>query len=198
MPASNPLFDPRGKRLYLTAAERGAFLASSAEAARPVRTFCHVLSYTGCRLSEALALTPGAFDYSAGVIVLETLKRRRRGVFRAVPVPAAMLDLLHATHGLKETLKRGKAAEVEARIWPWARNTAWIKVKAVMAAAQIDEGPHRTPKGLRHAYAIHALSKGVPLHMVAKWMGHAQMETTAMYANAVGEEQHAIAARMWV
>jgi hypothetical protein len=42
------------------------------------------------------------------------------------------------------------------------------------------------------------LSKNVPLNMVCKWMGHSQMETTAIYANAVGEEQQSIAARMWV
>jgi integrase/recombinase XerD len=33
--------------------------------------------------------------------------------------------------------------------------------------------------------------------MVSKWLGHSQMETTAIYANAVGEEQQTIAARMW-
>jgi hypothetical protein len=33
--------------------------------------------------------------------------------------------------------------------------------------------------------------------MVSKWMGHAKLETTAIYGNAVGEEQQTIAARMW-
>jgi integrase/recombinase XerD len=33
--------------------------------------------------------------------------------------------------------------------------------------------------------------------MVSKWLGHSQMETTAIYTNAVGEEQQTIAARMW-
>ena len=197
MTAANPLYDPHGKRLYLTSDERDAFLATSADAARDVRTFCNVLYYTGCRLSEALALTPEAFDYSGRLIVFETLKRRRKGVYRAVPVPYDMLDLLHSTHGLKDTIRRGKHAETTVPVWPWEGTTAWRKVKAVMIAAHIGDGPHRTPKGLRHAYAIHALNKGVPLNMVSKWMGHAQMETTAIYANAVGEEQHAIAARMW-
>ena len=58
-------------------------------------------------------------------------------------------------------------------------------------------GPHRVPKGLRHGYAINALNKGVQLNLVSKWMGHSTMETTATCANAVGEEQQAIAARMW-
>ncbi len=39
--------------------------------------------------------------------------------------------------------------------------------------------------------------EGVLLNMVSNWMGHSQMETTAIYANAVGEEQQTIAARMW-
>jgi hypothetical protein len=37
----------------------------------------------------------------------------------------------------------------------------------------------------------------VPLNMVSKWMGHAKLETTAIYCNAVGEEQQTLAARMW-
>ena len=97
--STNPLFNAQGQRLYLTEAERTAFLDASADAPREVRTFCHVLYYTGCRLSEALALTPAAFDYSGNLIVFETLKRRRKGVYRAVPVPSSMLDLLHSTHG---------------------------------------------------------------------------------------------------
>ena len=66
-----------------------------------------------------------------------------------------------------------------------------------MNGAGIAEGPHRTAKGLRHGYAINALGKEVPLNMVSKWMGHTKMETTEIYANAVGEEQQRIAARMW-
>jgi len=41
------------------------------------------------------------------------------------------------------------------------------------------------------------LSKNVPLNMVSKWKGHSRIETTAIYANAVGEEQQSIAARLW-
>jgi integrase/recombinase XerD len=32
--------------------------------------------------------------------------------------------------------------------------------------------------------------------MVQKWLGHARLATTAIYANAVGEEEQNIAARM--
>lgn len=56
------LIDPQGHRLYLTAAERSAFLAAAAKAPREVRSFCEVLHFTGCRISEALALTVKRVD----------------------------------------------------------------------------------------------------------------------------------------
>ena len=61
----------------------------------------------------------------------------------------------------------------------------------------IPAGPHRSPKGLRHGYGVHAISSGVPLNMLSKWMGHATLEVTAIYANALGAEEQGIAARMW-
>jgi hypothetical protein len=49
------LFDAEGRRLYCTEEERRAFAA--AKAPREVRTFCGTLHATGCRISDALALT---------------------------------------------------------------------------------------------------------------------------------------------
>jgi integrase/recombinase XerD len=80
-------------------------------------------------------------------------------------------------HGIREAYRRKKNDILDALLWPIARNTAWRHVTAVMKVAGIPEGLHRCPKGLRYGYAIHALSKGVPLNMVSKWMGHSQMGT---------------------
>jgi hypothetical protein len=62
---------------------RRAFVAVAAKAPREVRTFCGTLHATGCRISEALALTARQIDLSGRVVVFESLKKRRRGVFRA-------------------------------------------------------------------------------------------------------------------
>jgi integrase len=75
--------------------------------------------------------------------------------------------------------------------------TAWRQVTAVMVAADIPAGPHRSPKGLRHGFGVHAIASGVPLNMLSKWMGHASLEVTAIYADALGTEERGIAARMW-
>jgi integrase len=191
------LFDPRGHRLYMSADERAAFRRAAKDADREVRTFCLVLLHTGCRISEALALTARSFDFSGKAIVFETLKKRRRGIFRAVPVPEEMLDTLDMAHGLKDAQKRRRRSNAEPPVWEWSRSTAFRRVKAVLDAAGVADGPHKTPKGLRHGYGVHAISSGVPLNMLSKWMGHASLEVTAIYANALGEEQHNIAARMW-
>ena len=66
-----------------------------------------------------------------------------------------------------------------------------------MDKAEIPDGAHKTTKGLRHGYGVAAVRAGVQLNMLQKWMGHADMKTTAIYANALGEEERAIARRMW-
>jgi len=128
------LHDAQGKRLYLTADERLAFMAAAARAARPVRTLCAVLHTTGCRISEALALTPEHVDLPGKAVVFETLKKRRRGVYRAVPVPPGLLDQLDLVHGLREALKRGRG-HAEQPLWPCSRMTAVVKSQREISLA---------------------------------------------------------------
>jgi integrase len=110
------LHDPNGKRLYLTAEERRAFLAAAAKAARPVRTLCGVLHTTGCRISEALALTPERVDLTGKAVVVESLKKRRRGVYRAVPVPPGLLDELAPSIRFNVSRKRALFASPPADV----------------------------------------------------------------------------------
>lgn len=192
------LHDISGNRLYLSAKERAAFLETAKEEApRPVRSFCAVLHGTGCRISEALALSPKQVDIADGVIIFETLKKRRGGIYRAVPASPDLLELLDMVHGIREAHGRGKAELLDAPLWTWERTTAWRRVKEVMVAAGITDGAHRTPKGLRHGYGIHAIGSGIPLNLLSKWMGHSSLEVTAIYADATGEEAQNIASRMW-
>ena len=198
-PASAPtgmqLHTTAGARKYLTAGERDGFLRAAERADRPVRTLCMTLAYGGCRLSEALALSVDRVDLAAGVLVFESLKKRRDGIYRSVPVPPALLETLNMVHGIRELQgQRGKGRGV--RLWPWSRMTGWRVVHAVMRSAGLD-GVHASPKGLRHGFGVAAVSAGIPLNMVQKWLGHAQLSTTAIYADAVGAEEKDIASRMW-
>lgn len=65
-----------------------------------------------------------------------------------------------------------------------------------MQAAGPDR-PEASPKGLRLGVGIAAVSAGIPLNPVQKWLGHAQFISMAIEADAVGAEEKDIARRMW-
>jgi integrase/recombinase XerD len=82
------------------------------------------------------------------------------------------------------------------RLWSWSPVTAWRHVKAAVQAAGI-RGAQANPKGLRHGFGVAAVQARIPLNLVQRWLGHAQLSTTAIYAEAIGSEEQEIAARMW-
>ena len=184
------LYDPRGRRKYLTEPERNRFLKAARSTDTPVRAFCEVLAFTGCRLPEALALTPEQVDPAAGFLVFESLKKRRRGVFRAVPVPSGLFETLARLQ--LRTARDG----LTSKLWPWARTTAWRRVRQVMKAAELSGGA-ASPKGLRHAFGVLGVVAAVPLTLIQKWMGHSEISTTAIYLDASGDAERLIAIRMW-
>ncbi|MCR6734316.1 MAG: site-specific integrase [Afipia sp.] len=185
------LYTQAGLRKYLNAAERQRFIAAAkACPRRDIGALCLTIAYTGCRISEALALTPASVESESGFVAIRSLKKRSRTlVVREVPVPADLLNLLTADVFIRE-----QAVE---RLWPLSRSRAWQLVKGVMHSAGIDSGIHATPKGLRHGFGLHAVRSGVPLNLVQRWLGHARLETTAIYLQAMGIEEREIAARMW-
>jgi integrase len=65
-----------------------------------------------------------------------------------------------------------------------------------MEAAGI-EGTHASPKGLRHGFGVvHAPNK-TPLPTLQRWMGKSKQETTAIYMQAVGQEERELAGAVW-
>lgn len=186
------LYARSGQRKYLTAEERRRFIAAADAAAPEVRTLCLTLVYLGCRLSEALALTASNVEADSGLIAIRSLKKRGRLAIRQVPASPAFLALLVQVHGLA----RFSDQDADRRLWQWQRTRAWQLVKGVMSAARVYRLP-ASPRGLRHAYGVHAVLSGVPLPLVQKWLGHADISTTAIYTNVLGPEEREIAARMW-
>ena len=194
-PVSLMLFDRTGHRKYLIAAEWRAFLAAARRAKREVRTFCFVLAYTGARLSEVLALTPQSIDFANRVIVFECLKRRKRGIFRSVPVPIELIALLERTHAI--SVCKADPDLCAKRLWPWCRTTAWTRVKELCAKASVPAAV-AMPKAFRHSFGVESMAKaGIPIGIVKRWLGHVRLESTIVYCEAVGAEERALAAKMW-
>lgn len=186
--SASSLYTAYGARNYLTSAERDRFIALARRwPRRDVGLFALTLAHCGLRISEALALRKASLLPELGFIAVRSLKKRGKFHVREVPTPDALFTALgehvpELDHG---------------RLWNFSRSQGWRLIRELMQAANIPSGIHATPKGLRHAYGLHAVRSGIPLNLLQRWLGHSSMRTTAIYADAIGPEEKAIAARMW-
>jgi len=57
--------------------------------------------------------------------------------------------------------------------------------------------PRATPRGLRHGFGVACIGALVPETLLQRWLGHARLSTTAIYAAVAGPEEYALAARLW-
>ena len=194
MLTTQTLFDRSGNRKYLVTRERSSFASAAILEGGAVATFCLTLAITGARISEVLALTPERIDRADSTIIIETLKQRKKGNYRAIPVPRELLNRLEAVHGIATAL--ADPEQRSKRLWPWCRTTAWKHVKHVLKQAGVSD-PFAKPKALRHGFAVEAGQNGVQLNIVQRWLGHSRIETTAIYASALGKEERALARRTW-
>jgi len=182
------VYNREGQRKYLTASEIQSFLTSAKQREDSVYGFCWMMAVTGCRISEALSLTEMSIDFEARQVVIRCLKKRGKEVFRAIPLPSDLLGRL------QQWLRAGILSP--ERLWPWSRMTGYRRICEVMHAAGI-EGSYATPKGLRHGFAVRAIQSNVPLNLVQRWLGHADIKTTAIYTSAMGPEERELASRLW-
>lgn len=163
------MFDRDGNRKYLNTSERRAFHEAALSLPDPQeRSFALTVLFTGCRISEALALTASGVDRAERLLVLKTLKQRGRHRIRAIPVPDELLQALS---------KQTQALAPSERIWGFCRTTGWKIIKRCMADAGL-AGVKATPKGLRHGFAIACVSASIPLPVLQRWLGHASLHAS--------------------
>lgn len=187
------LISRSGARKYLNTEERSQLANLARKKGDATGLLCWVLIETGCRLSEALALQAANIDVRNRAITIESLKKRRRGVYRVVPVSENLVECLRRFIDQAALQKREGG---QAKIWTWSRATAYRRICAMMAEGGV-RGGHASPRGLRHAFGVAAVTAGIPLNLLQRWLGHADMKTTAIYANASGAEERWLASRLW-
>ena len=95
-------------------------------------------------------------------------------------------------HGVRELqAKHGQGL----RLWSWSRITGRRRYTAAWQplgwTACLAQGSAARLRGRRH-------DRQYPAQFEQKWPGHAQLPTTAIYADAVGAEEKDIAQRTWV
>jgi integrase/recombinase XerD len=188
------LYTANSARKYLNREERGQVLAAMRTLPPTRALFALTLAWTGARVSEVLALSPSSFQIERAVVALITLKRRRHAV-REVPIPPELMQMIERYFDLGHAQR--DPARAQRRLWPMHRATGWRTIKQVMMFAQVI-GPAACPRGLRHSFCVAALQAAVPLNLAQRWMGHARISTTAIYADVTGPEELTFAARLWM
>ncbi len=184
------LIDPTEGRKYLNAKERERFYRALQFLPKTAdRLLLEVLYWTGCRISEALALDARFIDIEGRRIALHTLKQRGDAKNKHIRV-------LRIPPRLARQLDRFMNGKTTGRLWSISRTTAWRRVKSVMNSAGI-KGLQASPKGLRHAFGAKATELGISTPKVKTWMGHADAQTTEIYMTVCGPEDDELAARMW-
>jgi integrase/recombinase XerD len=60
-------------------------------------------------------------------------------MFRAVPVPPELLDVLDLVHDTREARRHGRT---KALLWPWSRRRRIGEYREVIEATGIPDGPY--------------------------------------------------------
>ena len=179
------LFTNKGERKYLNRVERERFYNATLRLPLEKRLFCLMFYYTGARLNEIAQIEKVQIDHSDRKVILRTLKQRKANVFRQMSLPDYVLE------GLDMLCAKNKTK----MLWSFSSRSGARYIKTVMADAGI-EGIKSNARGLRHGYAVHAVTRA-PLTQVQKWLGHAYLETTAIYLNVCGREEREWAEKVW-
>ena len=187
------LYARDGGRKYVNTAELGRILAAARGCEPEACLFAQLLAYTGARISELLALTPGSFQLETGIVTIVTLKRRKY-CLRELPIPPRLMQAFNRHFDLASAQQSIQRSNL--RLWSWSRTTAWRLIKRVMNLAGV-VGKQACPRGLRHGFGVGTLKSGTALPIIQRWMGHARLSSTSIYTNVCGPDEIAFAQRFW-
>ena len=154
--------------------------------------------YTGLRASEVLGLAWGNVDLEQGVInVVQTshegriVEETKSGRNRQVWIPKSLKDILIRL--------QQEGAESELLFTSDGRKP-FHHVQRMFARIKRDAGLGGCEKSyhnLRRTFATKAAHKNVPIPMLQKWLGHANITTTMSYIHSSHSESRAEFERMF-
>lgn len=135
-----------------------------------------LLIFTGCRLREILHLKWTEVDIERGVLFLPTSKTGKKTVVLNAPALSVLSSLGEIKSGpyvIASPVSKDKPRADLKKPWALVSRRAGIE----------DVRLH----DLRHTHASVAAGLGVPLQIIGKLLGHAQISTTERYAHLASD-----------
>ena len=174
------LTDAEFRRLGQTLDELKAAGRISAHAAAALR----LLMLTGCRRNEILTLRWENVRLEAQELRLSDSKTGPRTVSLS-PEAAQVLTTIERLPGNPWVIPGAKpGARLSGLSYPWCK----VRARAGLDDVRLHD--------LRHSYASRALALGESLPVIAKLLGHAQIQTTARYTHLARDAVKDAAARV--
>jgi site-specific recombinase XerD len=146
-----------------------------------------VLWRGGLRIQEALALTERDLDPRRGSVLVRNGKGGRR---REVGMDQWGFEQLRPWLSERERLPIGPlfcVIDGPTRGRPWS--SAGVRVEFRRLGAQAGVRRRFAPHQLRHAHALDLAREGVPLNVIQRQLGHANLGTTSIYLQGIDTEE---------
>jgi site-specific recombinase XerD len=152
-----------------------------------VRALIVILWRAGLRISEALALAESDLDRSTGAVLVrhgKGGKRREVGMDRWAwqQIEPWMDYRPHLPVGALLCVMHGPTA---GRPWSPSAARTTLRDLAVAAGVRRRFAPHQ----LRHAHAVEMAREGVPLTVVQRQLGHANLGITSIYLQGIDNSE---------
>jgi integrase/recombinase XerD len=156
------------------------------------KALIELLYATGLRVSELVALKPGALNLDEGYLSCIGKGDKER----LVPIGQEAVDWVkrYAATGRPALLQRRGASPwlfVNARDGgPLTRVGFWkvLKEYGIKAGVSRELSPHV----LRHSFATHLLERGADLRAIQAMLGHADLSTTQIYTHVLEARLRAV------
>jgi len=142
-----------------------------------------VLWRAGLRISEALALAESDFEVTRGSVLV---RRGKGGGRREVGMDPCAWEQLRPWLKTRVSLPIGPLFCVisgPTRGGPWSSS----QVRTTLRETALTAGVRRrfAPHQLRHAHAVEMAREGVPINVIQRQLGHANLGVTSVYLRGI-------------
>lgn len=137
---------------------------------------------TGCRISEAIALTWQEIDLARGSVIVKGKGSKERLVIIGARAKEAIAALRYAIQSRRSDLSLPSSPVfLSDRFEAISARFVERRMKRYLAEAGLSS--ELSPHKLRHSFATHLLDAGADLRSVQEMLGHASLSTTQIYTH---------------
>lgn len=153
------------------------------------KAMLELLYATGLRVTELVSLDISDVELEADPVTVRCVGKGDQDRVRPLP-PSAVNELRQYIFHVRPRLVRNRresALFVNRRGERLTRQGFWLILKNYAKEANLDKTI--TPHTLRHTFATHMLSGGMPLRNVQEALGHASISTTQIYTHLTDDQK---------